>query len=73
MINYSSELFRWGVSKTHEEGVLEAALENDMPAKEFKENWESIIKNWGDVLAWRHLERFASPEGGATEREKFEF
>jgi hypothetical protein len=39
---------------------------------EIKENWELIIKKWVELLAWRHLERLAPPEGGAAERMDFQ-
>ncbi|KAH5338242.1 hypothetical protein HBI67_123870 [Parastagonospora nodorum] len=33
-----------------------------------RENWVGMIRMWVDLLAWRHLERVASVEGGAAER-----
>jgi hypothetical protein len=67
--NYVSELARWGVDLEHEEAVLDAALANYKPLKDFKDYWEEIIKKWVDLLTWRHLERLAPPEGGAADRQ----
>jgi hypothetical protein len=53
----------------NEEAVLGAALENYKPINELKDNWELIIKKWVELLAWRHLERLALPEGGAVDRQ----
>lgn len=67
---YGNELSRWGVDMNHEEAVLDAALENYRPVKDIQGYWEEIIKKWVDLLAWRHLERLASPEGAAAERQR---
>ena len=67
--SYGNELSRYGVDLNNEEAVLEVALENYKPINELKDNWELIIKKWVELLAWRHLERLASPEGGAADRQ----
>jgi hypothetical protein len=71
--NYGNELTRHGVDLKHEDAVLAAALENYKPFNEIKGNWELIIKKWVELLAWRHLERMAPPEGGAAERRSCQF
>jgi hypothetical protein len=72
-IRYGNALAFWGVDAANEEAVLHAALENYRPTNEIKENWELITKKWVELLAWRHLERLAPPEGGAAERMDFQF
>ena len=67
--SYGNELSRYGVDLNNEEAVLGVALENYKPINELKDNWELIIKKWVELLAWRHLERLASPEGGAADRQ----
>ncbi|EOA86602.1 hypothetical protein ACJQWK_08939 [Exserohilum turcicum] len=72
-MHYGTELSRWGVDLTSEEDVLKTALENYKPLGDIKENWEMITKKWVELLAWRHVERLAPPEGGAAERRDFKF
>ncbi|KAI4673092.1 uncharacterized protein J4E78_001598 [Alternaria triticimaculans] len=72
-LNYGNELTRHGIDLEHEGAVLAAALNNYKPFNELKENWELIIKKWVELLAWRHLERLAPPEGGAAERKNRQF
>ncbi|KAF1846200.1 uncharacterized protein K460DRAFT_286750 [Cucurbitaria berberidis CBS 394.84] len=66
---HGDELARQGVDLEHEEAVLGVALQNYKPIKDIKEVWAEMIKRWVDLLAWRHLERLSSPEGGAAERQ----
>jgi hypothetical protein len=68
-LNYGIELSRHGVDMDNEETVLRVALQNYRPINELKGNWELIVKKWVELLTWRHLERLASPEGGAAERQ----
>jgi hypothetical protein len=72
-IYQGDELITRGVDIADEETVLRAALETYLSINEIKENWELIIKKWVELLAWRHLERLAPPEGGAAERMDFQF
>lgn len=66
---YASELAKWGVDMGHEAEVLDTALTNYKPIQDFKDYWEDIIKNWVDLLTWRHLERLSPSEGGAADRQ----
>jgi hypothetical protein len=72
-IYHGDELITRGVDIADEETVLRAALETYLSINEIKENWQLIIKKWVELLAWRHLERLAPPEGGAAERMDFQF
>lgn len=67
--HYGSELARWGIDLTHQNTVLEAALANHKPIKDLNDCWHEIIQKFVDLLAWRHLERVAPPEGSAAERQ----
>jgi hypothetical protein len=70
---YGNELSRHGIDLDNQEAVLGAALEKYQPIIELKGNWELMIEKWVDLLAWRHLERLASREGGAVERQDCRF
>jgi hypothetical protein len=67
-VSYNNDLIRLGINMNDDEAVLAAALENYKPIHVIKENWEGIIQKWVELLAWRHLERLAPPEGGAADR-----
>jgi hypothetical protein len=51
-----------------DEDVLTNQVLMDPYIKDVRENWIIIIGKWVELLAWRHIERTASVEGGAAER-----
>jgi hypothetical protein len=67
-VYYGNDMARLGIDMKDSKAVLAAAMENYKPINEIKDNWEGIIQKWVELLAWRHLERLASPEGGVAER-----
>jgi hypothetical protein len=72
---YSNQLDASGVDLDDNDAVLWQASHTFEDINTIRENWAGIIKMWVDLLAWRHLERTASVEGGAAERlrEPFSF
>jgi hypothetical protein len=52
----------------HDAAVLEHTTQSFDDINDIKDNWVGIIKMWVDLLAWRHIERTATIEGGAAER-----
>jgi hypothetical protein len=72
---YGNQLDASGVDLDDNDAVLWQATHTFEDINTIRENWAGIIKMWVDLLAWRHLERTASVEGGAAERlrEPFSF
>lgn len=67
VIAYASSQYPGQIMEGRDEDVLVHVL-NDPYLKDVRENWIIIINKWVDLLAWRHIERTASVEGGAAER-----
>ncbi|KAF2848476.1 hypothetical protein T440DRAFT_536260 [Plenodomus tracheiphilus IPT5] len=70
MRQFYSELAVWSIPLTDEQAIVEAACANYSAVQELKKNWTDIVRKWVDLLAWRHLERFAPLGGGAAERRR---
>lgn len=66
---HGNELIRWDIDLSHQDAVLISALANYKSMTDIKEYWEEIIQKLVELLAWRHLERLAPPEGGAADRQ----
>jgi hypothetical protein len=67
-LKYNDQLYSAGVDLHHDAAVLEHTTQSFDDINDIKDNWVGIIKMWLDLLAWRHIERTATVEGGAAER-----
>jgi len=65
---YADHLEMHDIDLQNDEAILWEAINTFQDMNTVRENWVGMIRMWVDLLAWRHLERVASVEGGAAER-----
>ncbi|KAH5733206.1 hypothetical protein HBI20_033240 [Parastagonospora nodorum] len=65
---YADHLDMHDIDLQNDAAILWEATNTFEDLNTIRENWVGMIRMWVDLLAWRHLERVASVEGGAAER-----